>query len=267
MNLQRTGGTPGIVQAVWRWACVAALGLALVACAPARAAEAGHPVEWYEAFGLEHLLAEPFELATVDDIRRAMTMPWEDSYDVVPEGSPAGTEARTLDSCAAYLEVSDQRVRPRAATDWVWFMSTARVCQTARLIVAAEPAERSWLGDLVFDRSLPERLPWQVAMIISSGESDAIAASRPHARWSEVEVAPVTEFSSCGEHCGRYGDESGGQSVRLVARGDFNGDGIGDVILESNDWVIGGTYRAYRVFVLTRREAGGGIELLDDVDF
>jgi len=52
------------------------------------------------------------------------------------------------------------------------------------------------------------------------------------------------------------------QMLLLWGRGDFNGDGIEDLLVQSLDMLTGGTYRSMRLFVLTRRTVNGRLSVL-----
>ncbi|MGH8085992.1 MAG: hypothetical protein ACREPV_12065 [Lysobacter sp.] len=237
------------------------------ACATTDPAGAHYTVEWFDGFNLAQLGEGRSKPETRDAVRQALFLPWYAPIAVTPEGSSGG-ERFSLRSCADYLRVADRRVRPADdPTAWVPFMDRALTCQAARLILDAQPATTSHVRSMAFDKTLPERLPWQVAMIISGGERERIAAERADALWSEALFAPLTEFSACGDHCAIYGDEGGDQEVQLVAHGDFNTDGIEDVLIRSFDSVKGGSYRAVRMLVLTRRSADGDYELLEQLDY
>lgn len=142
------------------------------------------------------------------------------------------------------------------------------MCQASQAIASAKPAEFSYIWPLAFDRNLPDRLPWQVAMITSGSERDRIAEERPGASWREVTTTlPVTKFETCGKYCGIYEDAGGSQEVRLVARGDFDDDAIEDLLVSSNNAVKGGSYRAIHMFLLTRRQTDGEIELIRELAY
>ena len=60
--------------------------------------------------------------------------------------------------------------------------------------------------------------------------------------------------------------EGGTQELALVAKGDFNGDGIEDMLITSRDSVEGGSYRAIRLFLLTRISASSAITVLREYE-
>ena len=240
------------------------VGIALLVLATACGTSAPHDiaydVEWFEEpqsapvsrEAIGSLMAEPW----VDDIEVRIQAPGEDRMHA------------TLGSCSDYFAVADQRPRPiHGATTHVIFQARALHCQAARLAMAAQPATISHLRTLAFDEGLPDHLPWQVAMIISSSEHQQIARERPKATWRAALFSPLTTFSPCGTHCGVYAEPGQTQSVWLLARGDFDGDGIEDVLLQSSDAAIGGSYQAVRMFVLTRRQPGARIELVQEFDY
>lgn len=238
------------------------------ACVTAGPVGVGHDVEWFDGFNPGPVVHGHPGPETQEAIQQALSLPWDYAIAVAPESSGEDGERVSLRTCAEYLRVADLRVRPvDDPTAWVPFMDRALTCQAAKLILAARPARTSHVRALAFDETLPERLPWQVAMIISGSEYDRIAAERPDAMWSEVLFTPLTGFSSCGEHCAVYSDEGGDQTVQLVARGDFDADGIEDVLIRSFDAVNGGSYRAIRMFVLTRLQPDGEIEMIRELEY
>lgn len=243
-------------------AMVGAFGMLLVvtACGTSAGAGAGYEVEWFDASreapmpqgAVEQLLAEP----------------WLEPVEVRTGAADRAGEPITLQSCSNYLEVADLRVRPVTGGNvGEIFQARALECHAAALTLAAQPAEVSHLRTLVFNEDLPDQLPWQVAMIVSGSEAARIADERPLATWSQALFEPITGFSPCGQYCGTYRDLSQEQTVRLLARGDFDGDGIEDVLVSSWDVALGGSYRATRMLLLTRRQPGGRIELLQEVDY
>lgn len=239
---------------------IALLMLAGAACGIPVAADVRYDVEWFDG-----AQAPP---VTREAAAELLSGPWLDAIEVQSEVVDGERMQTTLESCGDYLEVADLRVRPieGGMTSGI-FQARALDCQARTLIRVAQPAAVSYLRPLAFDEDLPDRLPWQVAMITSGSEAQRIADERPDATWREALFGPLTEFSSCGTHCGRYGDPGAEQRVRLVARGDFNGDGIEDVLLSSSDAAKGGSYWAARMLVLTRLQPDGRVELLRELEY
>lgn len=204
-----------------------------------------------------------------DDLESRLSLPWPDEIEVRSAASNADDPPITLSSCRDYLDVADLHVRPFEGGGLVYSLFQARAldCQAMALTLAARPAAVSHLRTLAFDEALPDELPWQVAMITSGAEAERIATGRSQANWRQALFEPLTEFSSCGTYCGRYGDPGQVQAVMLVARGDFDGDGIEDVLLGSSDAAKGGSYRAMRMLLLTRREPGGRVELVRELEY
>lgn len=235
-------------------------GIALCLLLPAVASASGYEVEWFES-------GQPAP-DTRGAVEKELSEAWLDAIDVQWTAADGGRMQASLDSCSDYLEVADRRVSTAyGGTTWMIFQARALDCRAAMLTLAAQPAAISHLRALAFDEDLPDHLPWQVAMIFSGTEAERIGAERPDATWRQALFEPLTDVSSCGPHCGSYGDPGGDQAVRLVARGDFDGDGIEDILLSSSNSVRGGSYQASRMFLLTRRQPDGRIELIRELEY
>lgn len=223
-------------------------------------AGAGYEVEWFGASR-----GAPMPQGAVEQL---LAEPWLEPVEVRTGAADRVGERITLQSCSNYLKVADLRVRPVAGGNvGEIFQARALECHAAALTLAAQPAVVSHVRPLAFNEDLPDQLPWQVAMIVSGAETARIAHERPLATWSQALLEPITGFSPCGQYCGTYRDLSQEQTVRLLARGDFDGDGIEDVLVSSWDVALGGSYRATRVLLLTRREPDGKIEMLRELDY
>ena len=241
-----------------------ALGAALLvlasACGTSPVLGDRHSVEWYES-------ANAAPVAQVG-VAQLLAEPWLDPIEVYWESGDGERITGSLESCGEYLDAAHLRVRPvHGGTTAAIFQARALHCQALTMVLDAAPAVVSYLRPFAFDEGLPDRAPWQLATIWSASEAQQIAAERPDATWRQALFAPLDEFSACGTHCGRYIGPGAVQAVRLVARGDFDGDGVEDMLVSSSEAARGGSYQAYRMLVLTRRMPDGRVELVRELEY
>lgn len=231
---------------------------------------ARYPVEWFPGFALNHLLAQSPKLESTADIKKALSAPWYSPFHVHPTASHGQNQSLVLASCTEYL-TSSSELRPDQPASWMPFMITAKTCQAARLILSAKPSKRSYVRKLAFQSQLPDVFPAGVALAISpSAVEQRERAIAMNARWSDV--ARHISYEPCKtlseKVCGIYHDNSGGtQRITLVARGDFNGDGVEDLLVSSRDSVSNGSYATYRMFVLTRLNPHGKIKMIRQIQY
>lgn len=58
-----------------------------------------------------------------------------------------------------------------------------------------------------------------------------------------------------------------GKRETVVARGDFDGDGVEDRMIEAEEWAEKGTARRVRIVIMTVRQAGGKPEVIREIEF
>lgn len=206
-----------------------------------------YEVTWYERFALAEMLETHQKVTRIEEVGKLPEAEWYSPFEVVKpleEGAPVVSVA----DCRDYFRHPDKD--PVIIPEYKPYLFIGLMCRVAELISQAKAAEHSWIEDLSFDQHLPDRLPKQLAAVISSSEYERINNDVNITHWGDV--YKIT----------RYHDEGGSQLIELLARGDFNSDGIEDMVIMSTDAVVGGSYSANRLFIISRKSPAGELEVL-----
>lgn len=215
-------------------------------------------VSWHSGYTMPTLLAKPIQSASIVDLAEIIRRNWYSEFKVTSENAP--NEKIKLSSCSDYLVRSDLKLRTVANPDAVPFMEIALMCRATQLMQTARTPERSYLQTVQFNEYLPKFLPKAIAMVVSVSEQARIDADKSIKYLDDVN--PTTRVELLGPFQARYHHEGGAQELALVAKNDFNGDGIEDMLITSRDSVEGGSYSAIRLFLLTRVSAANAITVL-----
>lgn len=200
-------------------------------------------------FTLPALLAVPPQADSAASAHDLLDATWYATFELAPQRTPEA--AAPYATCSAYLERAHEQLAPVDESAAAAFMEIAAMCEATALIAQARPAAHSWIGDAAIDEALPVHLPAEFALRVA--ESGRIPAGDER-RWAEVE--PDIEGHRLAADSVRFSHPHGIQEIALVARADFDGDGIEDLLLLSRDYVDAGSYAAFRLFLLTRLENG-----------
>jgi hypothetical protein len=141
--------------------------------------------------------------------------------------------------------------------------STLVDCLVFSELRGALPAHSSFLRELKWDEQVLRLLPPQLAISVSAESKRAAETAANQGRnWQDVDPSVAASAGSKGPE--EIVVTGNGFSERLIlwGRGDFDGDGIEDLLVQSFDTLTEGTYRNTRLFVLTRRSAGGHFSLV-----
>ncbi len=216
-------------------------------------------VRWHSGYKMSDLLAQTVKISNIDDIKVLLDKKWYAEFSVISPASP--DKIITLSTCRSYLDNNDKQLNTVRERDNAAFMEIAAMCEATEFIANGKSSKQTFLASLLFDSQLPDKLPAQLALVISEAESTKLLNIKKIKYWSHINK--ITNIANHNINHATYTHDGGSQELELVAKGDFNGDGIEDMLLTSRDSVEGGTYSATRLFMFTKLSKDAAIKLLE----
>lgn len=222
-------------------------------------------VPWYDGYKMLELLEEPAPLTDARDLANLLKRKWTyGEFRLYKE--TAEDKVITLSSCEGYLAQASERLWAVKAFEDKWFINIAPMCRATQIMLTGTQPEKTWLQGLQFDKNLPGKLPVHLAMVISTSEQTRIDANKSLKHWQDV--YHITQVEVLGSWHAIYRDDGGGiQELELVAKADFNGDKIEDILITSRDSVVGGSYKNVRLFMLTKYSEAGEVILSNEYEY
>ena len=137
-------------------------------------------------------------------------------------------------------------------------------CDAIEMLLEAKPAKKSYVRDFILDSDSMDYLP---AMVNPSASCDRLCrqyvANERRISWKEF--AGLDSRSMKYESDYRMKGEVSGShlTLEMLARADFNGDGLEDLLLMSHAGAVGGTWGTTNLYVLSRESPDGVLWVLD----
>lgn len=214
---------------------------------------AAHPVRWLEEVAppgraaLEARLAQPVKNEIPDPL--------------VEETRDGRTVIRT---CTDYAAAKKRRWEPANNFQIAVEAAFREQCEVGALILAAKPSRQSFLDTFTLDTSALDRLPPTLSYALSGdAERAASEAERLGKSWKTFKPAAiVVETPSTHELVVEEPDDAR-IDLRIKAFGDFDGDGVEDVLIFVSTHAIGASFQSYEPIVLTRTSAGGSLKVVN----
>jgi hypothetical protein len=257
--------------------CLSA-GFALAQTKPTHenAAPESYPV-WWETNGVLHLtkledaaasFAEPFSKDDLD---------WLQAPPYLYHGPPMPA----VHNCKELLESVDPNDYHSPKRVWAWGMIGSR-CAELRELAHAVPARRSAVRNSVWTAAVFSLLP--AGIYAASGDEHRRAAVEAGNKglslrqfWEQLEGSkdwqenwkrvPISHDFYSGQVYVSLGADDPGftDGYGIVARGDFDGDGWEDIMIEAIWSVRGSPANRYSVYVLTRKSEDGRFKMVRQV--
>ncbi len=243
-------------------AAVAMAALALVSLDPAAADEGErYPIWW----------SSRLELESLDKIDERLNGPlWhpEDAMEVFkdrPEGDGAVPKKAIVNSCVSLFRLIEEGYEPRYYIEFKRLMYVRALCRAVIAFRRARPAKASHIRDFVFDADTVNYLPAMVLIAVGCDwmcrQNEANELRIPLARFSEItKLRVVTEIAIFLETA------SSKDTLEIVGRADFNGDGLEDLMVFSTWRAVGGSGGYADYFILGRESPDAFFHVLDADD-
>lgn len=210
------------------------------------------PVVWYTDATFQALdVMRP--LMNQSDWLNVLKNRW-DKYDVF-----IMNDGTSVNSCreAFRLTANHKDSYPKNTPEDI-YVAHVVACYAAQAIYQAIPARVSHLSNFKMDAADARTLPAALTLVISNYQAEKITRATKLGKTLGDVLPKGATFSVRHNPRGdapmvRVNDGSGGiEDMSLLARGDFNHDGIEDLLIAVSSSVVGGTYRQSDLYLITR---------------
>jgi hypothetical protein len=198
------------------------------------------------------------QLKNQADVDHRLTKPFDEPIFVEKNGQKA-----TVASCSTYLEYtregfvagSDQALRHLG--------SVGVDCLAVEALKGAVPARRSYLGGFRLDNHALRYLPPSLGLAVSQEDLAKVSSAESKGiSWQEYDRN--LKVDSVSTDRATVEDETVVTRLQTYATGDFNGDGIEDLLLRVDSYSKQGSYSNCRLLLLTRTSKAGLLRLIKE---
>lgn len=174
--------------------------------------------------------------------------------------SPDGKTRREVRTPREYLGLLDKGYYAFTTIDMTmesWFIVASMPITHLK---RARPSQKSFVSAFRLSDDPLKHLPPTLGSFGDDFES-AQEAAKSGKTWKDL--YPQTKVRVIDQHQVEMSDECMKHRIELVAWGDFNIDGVEDLLVHVCDYAVGGTFRSYGYVVLTRFTADSRLTVID----
>ncbi len=198
------------------------------------------------------------DAGVVGNLVDELGMPWSMKISVK---QISGKKTREVDSCNSILAAYNDDFQPVSPSHHTPYQYALMRCRAITIAVEMVPSNISHLNSSL-DKIAISELPTAMAFIVSKSQRSSILANASLKTLNEV--TPITEFTQVNDSEFELQAVGGSQTMVVLAKGDTDGDQIEDLLMQVTNATEGGSYRATRLFVLSKKEEEGSWLLLSE---
>jgi hypothetical protein len=209
-----------------------------------------YPVWWSGALNL----------AMQTDVEARLLEPFPEGVDEQRTDSSGRVEKATADNCVSLLRLRREGFVAKISRDLELERYLGADCLTLEILKKAEPAKMTFLAQFRLDDSAADLLPPTLAFAPTTTDTEAVeAAAKKGLAWRQYDpgMKSVRQNEALVLH-----DTWWRIKLQIYARGDFNSDGIEDVVIRTDEEATQGSYSGTKLFLLTRTSSSGRLQLL-----
>ena len=242
-----------------------AASLVLTAIVSGAATAQTEPTEPYPVW-----LSPSFGLDGLDDVERRLEDPaWFGRSIPLYKGERGNRQEAIADSCGSLDRIRQEGYDARSTHSIRVLRYHLAKCRALEMLSEAKPSRISYVKGVTLNPGIVDYLP---ALVEPSGSCDNLCrqvdANERCVPWSKFGVSRLDPsiFESIDVVDPHQMDVKTNTSLltlQILARADFNDDGLEDLLLRVNAGAIGGTWGTTKVYVLTRDRADGVLRVVD----
>lgn len=210
-----------------------------------------YPVSWTSQYTMASLLDDAIIIKEQNDLKNAINASWYAEVDIITDENES-SEITPLSSCKDYFSKATSHTTTLREYETGPFLLLAKMCRATELLLHANPSKYSYISNNFLNKSTPHIFPSEIAFQISTGEAEKNAKDKSKHYWADINQN--LQFEAISETQSKFFDDGGSQIIDLIGRGDFNADGIEDILISSRDSVEDGDYFNLRLFSLSVNE-------------
>ncbi len=160
----------------------------------------------------------------------------------------APDKEKLVSNCQDLATANSMGFTAAKAYEYGAFKAYLTQCQTWSEMAKLAASKRSYISKFKLDDSFPSLAPSALAFVISNESAEK---AKTLSTWDEADRIQRIQVASPVR--AEYFDATDGfQVVTIVAKGDYNADGIEDIVIEKENSVLSGSYSSSHGYVLTR---------------
>jgi len=200
---------------------------------------------------------EPQALSSADNFI-AMN---EKIWDYPTELGHKSLGAKEVSSCAQLQIHLKEGFKAISDADYAFVNAQSTICSMWQQIGKFKPYSQSFMKEVKLNKEFASMVPASFSLQISNKQ---IAKAKSAASWNEASKIKKVETKS--SHNATFYDDTGSiQRLTLMAKGDYNTDGIEDQLFFVENSVEGGSYSSTKAFIITRLTANGSLSLIKEI--
>ena len=229
--------------------------LAAMPVAGSGAEEPGtYPIWWSPKLELE-------SLNRIDERLNRNLWPGSPGLNVYKESGSTRVWA-SMDTCADTIRLTEEGYQTEDYSQLKLRLRLLAECRAIEMLKQARPAKTSYASNFVLDRDAVNYLPPMTSMSPScEGKCWQYTANQKRIPWGAVGTFLRIDVKSEVEMI--VETEGWEDRIEILARADFNGDELEDLILMTRSRATRGTYGAAAMFLLTRETADSVFQVLN----
>ncbi|MCP4272528.1 MAG: hypothetical protein GY781_11255 [Gammaproteobacteria bacterium] len=168
---------------------------------------------------------------------------------------------KTISNCLQLKKHIGSGYAAANANEHTFVSAQSTICAMWEKMGSFKTYKASHLSKLSLNKDFAKQAPASFALTISDEQTKKAEAA---ANWNEV--SQIKKVSKQHDMQSTFYDHSGGiQRLSLMAKGDYNGDGIEDQLLYMENSVEGGSYSSAKAYIITRMSADAPLKLLKEI--